>query len=390
MSAPSRLAMLIASAMLLLAAPATAQDSKLTIASWGGAYAQSQKIAYFQPFQKETGIAIASMYHGGRSALLGKGRSYRFQNWDVVDLSADALLSACRDGLLETISSAGLTAARDGTSAKDDFLPGALTDCGVASVAWSSVVVYDKRAFKGNQPKTPADFFDLKRFPGKRALRRGAKYTLELALLGDGVAPENVYAELATEQGVNRAFDVLERIKDDIIWWDGNGDHLKLLADGKAVMATAFNARAFGSLMAENRSLAILWHGQLYTMNSWAIPKTSRNKTAARRFIEFSTKPDRLAHQAKWFPYGPVRKSALAMVGDHAEIDVTMAGFLPTSNANLSHALQVDAGWWLSHGDALEAKFKTWMETKAAAGKPAVHTSSTSNGGDKKEPTASP
>jgi putative spermidine/putrescine transport system substrate-binding protein len=390
MSAPSWLTMLIASAVLIVGTPVAAQDTKLTIASWGGAYAQSQKIAYFQPFQKETGISIASKYHGGQSALLGKGRSYRFQNWDVVDLSADALLSACRDGLLETISPAGLTAARDGTSANDDFLPGALTDCGVASVAWSSIIVYDKRAFDGKQPKTVADFFDIKQFPGKRVLRRGAKYTLELALLGDGVAPENVYAELATEQGVKRAFGVLERIKDDIIWWDGSEDHLKLLAESKAVMAMAFNARAFGSLMAENRSLAILWHGQLYTMNSWAIPKTSRNKTAARRFIDFSTKPDRLAQQAKWFPYGPVRKSALAMVGDHAEIDVTMSGYLPTSDANLSHALQVDAGWWLTHGDGLEAKFKQWLATNGASLDATVRTSSTKGDDDKKEATVAP
>ena len=389
MRTPGRLTMLIAGAMLLAGAPTAAQETTLSVASWGGAYAQSQQIAYFRPFEKKTGIAVRLMYHGGKPALLGKGRSYRFQNWDLVDLSADALDSACSDGLLETMSPAGLTAARDGTPANKDFLPGALTDCGIASVAWSSVIVYDKGAFKGKQPETVADFFDLERFPGKRAIRRGANYTLELALLGDGVAPKDVYTELASEKGLKRALGVLERIKDNIIWWDGSNDHLKLLADGKAVMATAFNARAFSSLMAENRSLAILWHGQLYTMNSWAIPKTSRNKTAARRFIDFATKPDRLAQQAKWFPYGPVRKSAVAMVGNHAEIDVSMADFLPTSANNMKHALQVDSAWWLKHGEALEAKFKLWLESSGRSSAAAVRTSSTKSG-DAKKPTASP
>jgi len=43
---------------------------------------------------------------------------------------------------------------------------------------------------------------------GKRALRKGPKTTLEIALMADGVAPKDVYKTLGTNEGVERAFDI--------------------------------------------------------------------------------------------------------------------------------------------------------------------------------------
>ena len=41
----------------------------------------------------------------------------------------------------------------------------------------------------------------MDKFPGKRGLRKGAKYTLEFALLADGVptSPENMTGAMATD-----------------------------------------------------------------------------------------------------------------------------------------------------------------------------------------------
>ena len=71
---------------------------------------------------------------------------------------------------------------------------GGLTSCGVASVAWSTAIAFDRQAFTKAQPSQIADLLDVKRFPGKRALPNGPRYTLELALLADGVDPaERLY-----------------------------------------------------------------------------------------------------------------------------------------------------------------------------------------------------
>lgn len=384
-----RPSMLIAAAALFICASATSmlgQEKSLTIASWGGAYAQSQQIAYYRPFEKKTGVSITLVYHGGKPALLGKGREYRFGNWDVVDLSADALETGCRDGLLEPISKSDLASAKDGTSASKDFLTGALHECGVASVAWSSMIVFDKRAFKDKAPKSAADFFDLKNYPGKRALKSGARYTLELALLADGVAPAKVYAELGSKTGLERALKKLQSIEKHIVWWKRSDEPLKLLREGEVAMATAFNGRAFGSMVADNRALQMLWDGQVYTMDSWAIPKSSKNKQAAMKFISFATSPERLAHQARWFPYGPSRKSAVELVGNHAEIKMKMAAYLPTSKANLKRALQVDAQWWLQNEEAVEKKFSTWLAARSSSVSTGVRTSR-ANGEDESKPT---
>jgi putative spermidine/putrescine transport system substrate-binding protein len=172
---------------------ASGNGTTLAIATWGGAYGQSQDLAYFEPFTQKTGVKIKTeTYDGTVSAIkdkLGDGSP----SIDVVDLSAGALDTLCHDGLLEALEVSMLDPAPSGESASDDFLAGGLTSCGVASVAWSAALAFDRRAFSKAKPTKIADLLDVKRFPGKRALPDGPRYTLELALLADGVEPGNIY-----------------------------------------------------------------------------------------------------------------------------------------------------------------------------------------------------
>jgi putative spermidine/putrescine transport system substrate-binding protein len=333
---------------------------KLTVASWGGAYSESQKRAYFKPFQDETGIVIKLVTHNGAFETLTTTDESEPPKWDLVDLGPAVLESACASGKLEKVDASSLAAASDGTSAEDDFLPGMLHECGVPSVAWSSAIVYDKRAFKKSVPKTASDFFDVKRFPGKRALPRSPKYTFELALMADGVKPEKVYETLATSSGIKRALKRLDAIKDHVVWWDRAHEPLKLLASKSAAMAIAFNGRIFSAIVAQNRPFALIWDGQIFDLDMWAIPKGSPNKASALELIAFATKPGHLARQARWFPYGPVRKSALKLIGKHPEVDVNMSDYIPTSQSNFKRALRMDAGWWNLHEGEMKEHLKVW------------------------------
>jgi len=371
---PRSLRVLIALALLpLIASLSHAQDqdtpdqkpassSKLNIASWGGAYTQSQQIAYFDPFKKETGVDLSVVTHGGKFGPLDKDGGSGLKGWDLVDMGFSDVEIACRNGLLETIDSGQLAAASDGTTAREDYLPRTLHKCGVPSVAWSSIIVFDRRAFDGRTPKSASDFFDLKAFPGKRALPKNPRYVLELALLADGVEPNDVYAQLVTEKGLTRALKKLGSIGDDIIWTDNRFQPLELLGEQKVTMATAFSGRVFNTIVAKNQPFGIIWNGQIYELDVWAIPKTSSNKETALQFIAYATRPDRLAEQTKWFPYGPVRKSALAMVGKHAQVDIDMASYLPTSAANFPGALKFDGSFWASQEKRLGQRFTNWLE----------------------------
>src|SRR6476659_7945222 len=115
-------------------------------------------------------------------------------------------------------------------------MPGGLTSCGVASMAWSTAIAFDRQAFTKAQPSTIADLLDTKKFPGKRALPAGPRYTLELALLADGVPPAEIYTTLATQAGADRAFAALDKIKPEIVWWDKAANPINWLIDKKAAM----------------------------------------------------------------------------------------------------------------------------------------------------------
>ena len=113
----------------------------------GGAYGQSQEIAYFEPFAKETGTRIATEVYDGTLAKIKEMIGGSESNVDVVDVSAAALNTLCSDGLLEPIEASSLSAAPSGESAELDFYSGGLSSCGVGSVAWSTAITFDRQAF---------------------------------------------------------------------------------------------------------------------------------------------------------------------------------------------------------------------------------------------------
>lgn len=391
MRACPSLVTLLAVAGLLAAAPAAATESDaekaqtdtetqagdaptrlLTVASWGGAYSQSQRIAFVTPFEDEAGTKVKLVVHNGAFDTLRRGNGSKPPEWDVVDASAGTVERACRDGLLEEISHAELADGDNGLPAAEDFLDGALHECGVASVAWSATIAFDRGAFKKKAPSSARDFFDPETFPGKRALPMDPKYVLPLALMADGLMPAYIYRHLETAPGVERALKVLDRLQGQIVWWRRGHEPMKMLGDGRAAMALAFNGRIFHAIVREKRSLGIVWDGQIYDLDMWAIPKGTPNKEAALKFIAFSTRSDRLAEQTRWFPYGPMRKSAIARIGKHAEADVQMSGFIPTTEANFKRALRFEAAWWAENKDRLTGKFDAWRKaSKRAADKAA-------------------
>lgn len=346
-------------------AAAAPSGTSLSVASWGGAYGQSQEIAYFEPFTKKTGVKITTETYDGTLAAIKAKIGGSTSPFDIVDLSAYALDMLCREGLLETIDSATLVAGSGGQSASEDFISGGVNSCGIASVAWSTVIAFDRQAFAKAQPSKIADLLDIQRFPGKRALPNEPRYTLELALLADGVEPANLYSELGTPAGADRAFAALDKIKPQILWWSKAEDVIGMLMQRKASMAAGFSGRIFRAAVSARQRIDVLWDGQIYDLDLWAIPKGAANKEDAKRFIAFATEPAQMAAQAELIAYGPMRKSAIALVGKHPSIDIEMKGFLPTAPDNFKKALKFDEVWWKDHGTELEARFKTWREQPA-------------------------
>ena len=339
---------------LVTGAPAMAQKS-LTVVSWGGAYTKSQLEAYHKPFSAKTGVTINSEdYNGGLAQVRAQVEANNV-TWSAVDLELSDVVRGCDEGLLETIDPSILPPAPDGTSAEDDFIEGALHECAVGTIVWSTVFAYDASKFSGAKPSTMADFFDTGKFPGKRGMRKNPKANLEMALMGDGVAADQVYEVLSTDAGVDRAFAVLDRVKDSVIWWEAGAQPPQMLADGEVVMTTAYNGRLFNAIFEENKPFEIVWDGQVWDLDLWGIPKGAKNLDTVLEFIKFSTDTQRLADQSKWISYGPVRKSSLPLVA------AEMQPHMPTYSENFKNALQNDFEWWADHQDEVNERFAAWL-----------------------------
>jgi putative spermidine/putrescine transport system substrate-binding protein len=353
--------MAVAGMSLCVSTAAVAND--LTVVSWGGAYTKSQVEAYHKPWMAKTGKTIISEDYGGGIAEIKAQVESGNVTWDVVDVELADALRACDEGLLETIDHSALPAAPDGTSATEDFIDGALQDCAVANIVWSSVYAYDSSKVRNwNAPKTMADFFDTNAYPGKRGMRKNPKVTLEFALIADGVPTDQVYDVLSTEEGVARAFAKLDTIKEDVVWWEAGAQPPQLLADGEVVFTTAWNGRVFNAKNSEGQTFEMVWDGQIYDLDLWVVPKGSKNKEAALDFVAFSTATEQLAAQASWISYGPARKSSEGMIGSyHSDPSLKMAPHMPTASANFANALQNDFEFWADNQDQLNERFNAWL-----------------------------
>jgi putative spermidine/putrescine transport system substrate-binding protein len=340
------------------------QGGPLRIATWGGAYVQSQEAAYFRPFTQESGIAVETQTYDGTLAAI-KSTIDGSAPVDVIDVSRATLDTLCRDGQLESIPPTTAVTGPEGQAASEDYLASGLSSCGVASVTWSAAVAYDRQALKA-RPGKISDLLDVKRFPGKRALPKTARYTLEFALQADGVAPADIYTTLGTPEGVDRAFAALEKMKGQMLWWTSPQQPIAWLVQKKAVMAVGYSGRLFRAIVGA-KHLDILWDGQIYDVDHWAIPKSAPNKDAANKFLAFASAPARMAAQAELIAYGPMRKSAIGLVGKHPAIGVDMKQYLPTAPENFANALPFDAAWWAQNGEPLETRFAAWLAKQAEA-----------------------
>ncbi|CAH2599915.1 ABC transporter, periplasmic spermidine putrescine-binding protein potD (TC_3.A.1.11.1) [Rhodovastum atsumiense] len=329
---------------LLLATGAQARN--LTVVSWGGAYQEAQKKVYFQPFQEKTGVALTDeSWDGGIGVLRAKVEAGNVP-WDVVQVESEELALGCEEGLFQK-----LDFKRIGGEAS--YLPAAVSPCGVGAIVYDFVLGYDADKLK-TAPKGWADFFDTKKYPGKRGLRQGPKTTLEIALIGDGVAPADVYKVLGTEAGVARAFRKLDSIKKDIVWWKAGAQPPQLLASGEVAMTSVYNGRLDAANRTEHKNFGMVWNGALYTIDSWVILKGSQNTDAAYKFLDFVGAAANQAKLPELIAYGVPNKQANALIPQK------YLATLPTNPVNMKTAVEISDNFWLENLDRLTERFNKW------------------------------
>lgn len=223
----------LAGFMLLGLSAASALAEDITFVSQGGAYQEAQSKAILEPAAKKLGLTLKQDSSPKAYPIIKTQVESGKVSWDVVDLPTGDCIRGEQEGLFEKLDLALIpNAVQLPAELKDDY--------SVGYISYSTVMAYRTDAFKGDKvPKTWADFWDTETFPGQRSLRNLPRPTLEIALMADGVPPDQLYP-----LDVERAFKKLEQIKPHIAtWWTSGGQSAQLISDGEVDLIQAWNGR---------------------------------------------------------------------------------------------------------------------------------------------------
>ena len=323
-------------------------DGQLTITSFGGSYQEAQRSAFFEPFSEAAGVEVLEDEWHGEMAKLRTMVESGEVTWDVLVISDGQLPIACDEGLVEPLDPSMF-------GGEDNFLDGWVHACGIGATVASIVVCYDDRAFPDEKPSTLADFWDVEKFPGPRAMKKWPKHNLEFALLADGVEPGQIYDVLATDEGVARSFKKLDELKPHVkVWFDSWAQPGQLLADGEVAMSIGTNGRCdIASKTAPN--IKYFWDRQGYGGDMWSIVKGAKNKDNAVKFIEYASQPANAARLVDFILYPPPVPAALESMSPE------MVAQMPTNPDNLKTAWVIDSRFWGDHLDDYEVRFQAWL-----------------------------
>jgi putative spermidine/putrescine transport system substrate-binding protein len=323
---------------------ARAQTKQIVVSDPGGPYTSAYREAFYDPFEKATGIKVVNVARESQPvaqfAAMVKTKNYM---WDatILTLSADIpYLQA--NGLLEPI---GLKA-----SDYPNLMPEAVAPNWLGVDVYSTVLAYRSDKFAQNGPKSWADFWDVKRFPGRRALRRSPIDTLEEALLADGVPIDKLYP-----LDVDRAFKSLDKIKPHIaLWWSSGAQAMQAIQSGDVDMISTWNGRAQAAKDA-GAPVTIVWNQGLYSIEGWAIPKGTPRAEAAKQFVRFCANAKDQAVLTRTLAYGPTNKQAFETIPKER------AALLPTAPANIRDMRLPSPQWWEANRQKVTERFNSWI-----------------------------
>jgi putative spermidine/putrescine transport system substrate-binding protein len=320
-------------------AVAHAADESLTFTSWGGTTQDAQKASWADKFEAETKIKVLQdgpTDYGKLKAMVDSGSV----GWDVVDVEPDFAYQAAKAGLLEPLDFKVID--------KTNIDPRFVFDHGIGSFYFSFVLGYNPDALGGKEPASWADLFDTTKFPGKRTFYKWASPgVLEIALLADGVAPDKLYP-----LDLDRAFAKLDTIKKDILWWGTGAESQQQLASGEAPLGMFWNGRIY-ALQKDGAKVGVAWNQNLATADFLVVPKGSKHKAEAMKFLAVATSPQGQADMANATAYAPINLKSESM------LNKDLVALLPSKHSDSQ--ITLDLNYWAAHRDEIGKRWYDWQ-----------------------------
>jgi putative spermidine/putrescine transport system substrate-binding protein len=319
-------------------------SGEIRIATFGGTMQETQQKAYFEPFEKISGIKVRPFPGSDPTKVKAMVETGNVE-WDLAQLSRGSIMNLQKRG--DYFEKIDYDIVDPGVDAAYRF------EYGLEMLVWAQVLAYRTDAFKGAVPKAWADFWDTRKFPGDRAMvgtSAGGWPELEFALMAAGVPADKLYP-----LDIDKGFASYDKIKKDVIkWWDTGAVPIQLLTDREVTMTTVWNGR-MAALQAAGVPAAISWSQGLLKRDAWGIPKGARNKANAMKFVAYSTMAIPQARVALGIPYGSVNNKSNEYIPP-ARLEV-----LPSAPAIKSQLVTYNYDWWIDNREAVVNRFNKWL-----------------------------
>jgi putative spermidine/putrescine transport system substrate-binding protein len=319
-------------------------------AGWGGDYQfKDQFKAFVEPFMKQTGIKVVQVASPGSAVGLIKAQvENKNPEWDVVEVTQTEALRLKAQGLLAPIRYADDVRAE---------LPAEILDEYVAPRVYTSqVLAWNTKVFPGDaHPKSWADMWDVKRFPGPRIAAGWFPYdNVEIGLMADGVPKEKVYPLDDTK--VERGLAKLRELRPNMhVWYTAGAQSVQLFTDQEVVLGVIYENRA-REVQKAGHPIDWTLDGAILEQGCYVIPAGSRHVEAATELANHALRRPSQVALVKINQYGAVNPKAYDELTE-AEKDRNI-GY----PANVAKQLRLDVRFWV---DAMPKYAEAWEALKA-------------------------
>lgn len=315
----------------------------LVFVDWGGTNTDARIEKNIKPFEEKTGIKVTVVTPSDYAKLIAMVENGTTE-WDVMNCDAYWGVYAGKKGYLEPIDYKTVTEKLDKAVELEHV---------VGAEVYDSVISYNSDKYTADSaPKSWTDFYDLQKFPGKRAVWQYPVTVLESALLADGVPMDKLYP-----LDLDRAFAKLDTIKDSIVWWTKGAQPAQMLSTGEADIALAWSGRIMNA-KDEGAPLGLTYNEGMRIAAGWVVPKGAPNKENAMKFINFISSAEQQAAFSSQIPYGSTNPEAVKLLS--AE-QIERIGQTPEQ---VAHEFYIDNDYWADHLTEVVDRFNAWLLKK--------------------------
>jgi putative spermidine/putrescine transport system substrate-binding protein len=318
---------------------ATAADvDELTFAVWGNNDITHLTQAFAKPFTRDTNIDVVFDGTGPSEGKIKSMVDNEQVDWDVCDTDGYSCLRLGQNGSLSAIDYSIVD--------RSQIMSPFAFDYGVGGYTYSFVLAYNANVYKDNPPQNWEDFWNLKKYPGKRGLWKWMIGGFEAAAMAHGAKPNQVYP-LDIAESVTR----ISALKPHLVTWETGSDIKQMMIDKVVTMACIWHTRAAQLAVETKGGIAWSFDQGILCPGVWVVPKSNPGGNTVFKFLASMQEPSRQITLSTLRGVGPANPHATAIMP--ASLHPTD----PTQPEALAQQAVVDSNWWAINYDKSMAKF---------------------------------